>query len=676
MIEIISTFARWSQLTANLILFGCFIFLAIAGQPKIFFKTSWATRLEKGFPWMAGVVLLGLLGVLATTAGEATGVAANAWSPAAWFGIVQQTWVGRMWAAQALLAAVLLGVILYTRRVYRSRWHYVVCAVAASLPLIAGSFVSHSGAEEISIVSIAPYSLHILMAGVWLGGLPAFLYVVYDNSHRKTDKASHLLNTISLRKFSAIALPVMLGIIVTGLIVADRMIEEDYHALVSSSYGWLLTFKLVVLAVILLIAYQVRYKWFPLFSGVDKLERIEQGSGYLKKWVGIEFILALLLMVLATMLAYTVPAKHALIENWPYPFRFSVKATWDEPNVQVLFWSGAMLFIVALGMGWLGIKNSWDIKKRSLIPGVLAVVGLAIALPPLAIEAYPETYRKTPVPFDAISISNGSVLFAEHCASCHGPQGKGNGVHAGNLSSEPTDLLTEPHTARHTAGNFFHWVSHGVPNTDMPSFSAVLSEESRWDIVNYLHAMSRGFVARLLGSMIYPEKPAIGPPTFSYFAYDGSGGDLKDFRQNKNVLLVLFSWPQSRERLHQLKDAYAELNLTFNTEIMLVPMRPLDEEELLEVAASAPFPVVTEGSQEISSSYLLFRRTRAVPDLLGKGLIPGHIEYMIDRFGYLRARWVSQFDGFGWLSLKALTLQLSLLNQEDEIMPPPGDHVH
>jgi copper resistance protein D len=53
---------------------------------------------------MAGIVLLGLLGVLATTTGEAMGVAANAWSPAAWFGIVQQTWVGRMWPAQALLA--------------------------------------------------------------------------------------------------------------------------------------------------------------------------------------------------------------------------------------------------------------------------------------------------------------------------------------------------------------------------------------------------------------------------------------------------------------------------------------------------------------------------------------------------------------------------------------------
>ncbi|WP_339389397.1 c-type cytochrome [Nitrosomonas sp. Nm33] len=31
------------------------------------------------------------------------------------------------------------------------------------------------------------------------------------------------------------------------------------------------------------------------------------------------------------------------------------------------------------------------------------------------------------MPFDAISISNGSLFYAGHCASCHGPQGKGNG---------------------------------------------------------------------------------------------------------------------------------------------------------------------------------------------------------------------------------------------------------
>ncbi|SDZ04731.1 hypothetical protein [Nitrosomonas sp. Nm33] len=212
------------------------------------FETSWASRLEKRFPWLAGVVLLGLMAILATTTGEATGRLANTWSPAAWFEVVQQTRVGHLWAARALLAVVLFGVILYIQRLSRVRWHYILWAVAASLPLIAGSLMSHSGAEEISFVSIAPYALHILLAGVWFGALPAFLLTVYD-SHRSSDKTSSLLNAASLKEFSASALPVMLLMIATGLMVADRMVETYYHALVASSYGWLLNFKLALLGV-------------------------------------------------------------------------------------------------------------------------------------------------------------------------------------------------------------------------------------------------------------------------------------------------------------------------------------------------------------------------------------------------------------------------------------------
>ena len=675
MIEFIAAFARWSQLTANLILFGSCVFLAIVAQQRVLLETSWVARLEKGFPWLASVVLLGLIGILATTTGEATGALANTWHPDAWFEMVRQTRVGQIWAGRAVSAVMLFGVILYIRRIHRVRWHYILCAVAASLPLIAGAIVSHSGAEEISFESLAPYALHILLAGIWFGALPAFLFIVYD-ARKNADKFSFLLDATSLKKFSAIALPVMLLLMATGLIVADRMVEEYYHTLVSSTYGWLLNFKLAVLAIILFIAYRARYRWLPLFSQIDNTEKAKAGAEHLRKWVGIEFVLALLLVLLATLLANTLPAKHAIVENWPYPFRFVVDAMWDEPNVQDRFWSGLMLFVFVPVIIWLGMKVHWGRMKTLLISGVLAIIAMVIALPPLAIEAFPETYRKTPVVFDAISISNGSELFAKHCASCHGPQGKGNGVLAATLSTQPTDLMTEPHTIRHTVGNFFHWISYGVPETDMPGFADMLSEENRWDIVNYLHALSRGFDARLLGSMIMPETPAIAAPVFAYFAHDGSSGNLKDFRGQKNVLLMLFSWPESQQRLNQLKAAYEEINLTFNAEIMAVPMRALDEQELRDITHDLPFPVVTEGWLEIRNSYLLYRRVRTVPDMLGTGMMPGHMEFMIDRFGYLRARWVAQFEGFGWLNVGALTQQLDQLNQEGEIMPPPGDHVH
>ena len=182
-------------------------------------------------------------------------------------------------------------------------------------------------------------------------------------------------------------------LVVTGLIVTDRLVETFYHTLVSSPYGWLLNAKLSILAIILVIAFQARNNWLPMLSGGDAQQNSE-GVIHLKKWVGIEFILALFLVLIATILANTLPAKHMVIDNWPYPFRFSINATWDEPNVQEMVWSGVVLFFVALGTVWLGAKNNWNKMKRILVPGLLGISSMAIALPPLAIEAYPETYLK------------------------------------------------------------------------------------------------------------------------------------------------------------------------------------------------------------------------------------------------------------------------------------------
>ena len=676
MIESIAAISRWAQLVANLILFGSCIFLAITSSQNSIFKNPWVTKLEMLFPKLSLVVLIGLIGILATTTGQATGISSDAWQPAAWFEIVKETRMGHLWAVRAISALIMLFVFIYILRLERIKWHYVLGASIAALPLIAGSLVSHAAAEEISFTSIFPYALHILLAGAWFGALPAFLLIVFSTRERKTSEA--MLDRVSvegLKEFSKVALPVMLAIVATGLIIANRMVEEDYHALVSSSYGWLLNIKLTLLAVILLIAYQARSRWLPLFTALNNPEDAGKGGQLLWKWVRVEFILAIFLVLFATILANTIPAKHAIIDNWPYPFRLSIDATWEEANVQTLFWSGSALFLVAIGIAGFAIINQWEMKRRILIPTILAVLSLAIALPPLAVDAFPETYRSTPVPFDVISISNGAAIYAKNCVSCHGPQGKGNGIVAKTFNPPPADLLTEPHTAKHTAGDFFHWLTYGIKNTGMPGFSGNLSEEDRWDVVNYMHGMSRGYQGRLLNPKVMPEKPSLGPPIFPYFAHDGSSGVIKDFRQKNNVLLVLFTWPQSQERIRELVESYERLK-KLNTTVLAVPMNKLTKHELTEITSDIPFPVVTEGAQEIVDSYVLYRRTLNYPDILGAGNIPDHLEFLIDRFGYLRARWIPAIDELAWSELSLLTQQLEQLNREGEILPPPKDHVH
>jgi putative copper resistance protein D len=696
MIEVIATLLRWLQLASNMILVGSCVFLAIAGS----FHSPWVTRLQRALPWLGLLLLVGLLGILVTTTAQATGVTENAWRPQAWLALLQNTRMGHIWAGRALLALLVVGIALYIRYTPAARWRYLLCATVASLTLVVGSLASHAAAEELSVASILPYALHIILASVWFGALPAFLVVCFActapvHAASPSGLQSGAIARIhelfqsreeavqagaqALKRFSVMALPVMLAVIATGIIITDRMVDTTYAAMVSTQYGWLLNAKIGLLIVVLVIAARARATWLPLLSQISpqNADKALAAGQRLRKWVSFEFVLALGIVLLATIVANTVPAKHAIIQNWPYTFRFSLAATWGEQSVMLRAWAGVALLVLAGGAIALGRARHWDKKWRIGAPALLALLALAVGLPPLAIDAYPETYRKTPVPFDTISIGNGSILFAENCVACHGLQGKGNGVLAKTFAKPPVDMLTEPHTAKHTAGDFFHWLTFGIPDTGMPVFADKLSEEERWDVVNFLHAMSRGYQARLMSPRVVPEQPqpSLGPPNFSYTAHDGSSGTLKDFRNQKNVLLVLFSWPASRERMEELRALNTQLAAA-NTVLLAVPEDDPDSKEIAQMTANVPFPVITQGAPEIVRSYTLFRRTLNKPDLLGEGTLPPHMEFLVDRYGYLRARWIPEADGPGWDNTGMLMQQIAQLNREKEILPPPGDHVH
>ena len=132
------------------------------------------------------------------------------------------------------------------------------------------------------------------------------------------------------------------------------------------------------------------------------------------------------------------------------------------------------------------------------------------------------------------------------------------------------------------------------------------------------------------------------------------------------MLLVLFSWPDSRARLDQLRLAYATLSGS-NTVVLAVPVNDPNPLDLAAITRDMPFPVATQGAPEIARSYALFRRTLSNPDLAGEGTSPRHMEFLIDRYGYLRARWIPAIDGAGWTDIGALMRQIDQLNREKEI---------
>lgn len=362
------------------------------------------------------------------------------------------------------------------------------------------------------------------------------------------------------------------------------------------------------------------------------------------------------------------------MEVWPFSFRFSLEAIQSNSNDALQVWIGIAIFVIA-GVSYLqGKKLAWTKPKLIAISLGFLILSLAIALPPLTIKAYPDTYRKSPAPYDVMSIANGANHYKEHCVKCHGYQGKGNGILSRTLTTTLPDLLTEAHISEHLPGDFYHWVTNGMVDTDMPGFSEELPERDRWDLVNFIYALANGYQARILSPKVVPNKPYVEPPGFPFTGLDGAKRHLYDLQEKKNVLLVIGKLPRLEVRLDQLAltaGKFQEAGLI----VIVVPIGNVVEEEIKQLASRLPFPVVTQYHKEIVESYALFRRTISYPDILGRGTSLEHIEFLIDRYGFLRARWLPSMDSEGWRDTENLLLQVAQLNQEKRIAPSPDGYI-
>jgi putative copper resistance protein D len=52
------------------------------------------------------------------------------------------------------------------------------------------------------------------------------------------------------------------------------------------------------------------------------------------------------------------------------------------------------------------------------------------------------------------------------------------------------------------------------------------------------------------------------------------------------------------------------------------------------------------------------------------------MEFLIDRSGYFRARWLPGGTQPGWSDIKVLLAEIQTLSQETAVAAPPDEHVH
>jgi mono/diheme cytochrome c family protein len=142
----------------------------------------------------------------------------------------------------------------------------------------------------------------------------------------------------------------------------------------------------------------------------------------------------------------------------------------------------------------------------------------------------PAEAKKTPNPIaaDEASIARGLAIFTKTCASCHGPEGRGDGKSAKILAKKPADL--NHHAPHHTDGDLFWKITEG--KKPMPSFKKDLKPQQRWDVVNYLRkltgpAEAKGDSAKKAAKAdaAEPKAPPVMPEqTNPGHSHEGHGG--------------------------------------------------------------------------------------------------------------------------------------------------------
>lgn len=95
--------------------------------------------------------------------------------------------------------------------------------------------------------------------------------------------------------------------------------------------------------------------------------------------------------------------------------------------------------------------------------------------------------KANPVAADAASVANGKTLYTQHCQSCHGKKGKGDGPKASQLDTECGDF-TKPAFQGQTDGSLFFKTSEG--RKDMPSYKKKIANPNDiWAVVNYMRTL-------------------------------------------------------------------------------------------------------------------------------------------------------------------------------------------
>jgi mono/diheme cytochrome c family protein/uncharacterized membrane protein len=173
---------------------------------------------------------------------------------------------------------------------------------------------------------------------------------------------------------------------------------------------------------------------------------------------------------------------------------------WENPVPAVPGLVLAAGVLVALGVAPMIWRRPLELLGPRVtswaVGGGVGVLVLALALSAAAAPAWRDQIlqqqaltRTNPIPNTAESRDQGRALYQANCLPCHGPVGLGDGPVAVTLRPPPANLQVHMVPGVHTDAQIFEWITNGYPNSPMPAFKDVLTEEQRWHVLNYIRTL-------------------------------------------------------------------------------------------------------------------------------------------------------------------------------------------
>jgi putative copper resistance protein D len=267
--------------------------------------------------WRQGVLLAAAMAVLLSgilwfvlSVANMSGTMADVADREVLWTVLSETTFGRVWTARLVLSIIIVG--LFWSCVVSKFGHRrdLIAPVLAAVLLISLAGVGHAQIEEGAegIIHVAADAAHLLAAGAWLGGLVPLGYILFLHGRESGPTQKSELDQILLR-FSGMGYLAVATLVGSGLVNCWFLVG-NVSRLLTTSYGQLLTVKLVLFAGMLALAVSNRFRLVPSLTEARGDDR--QGPtaliGKLRHHVLGEQFLGLAVLLVVSVLGIMQPA--------------------------------------------------------------------------------------------------------------------------------------------------------------------------------------------------------------------------------------------------------------------------------------------------------------------------------------------------------------------------------